>query len=151
MAKSRLYFLCFLSLMGLAAVLLFPEMDTAREQAQAQTAGFSVSCFGEAGTRDAVIAGLCDTLKAELSERVSESQGLRQAQSSDADARTQTVVLQVTRTEDHLWQAHLVRETDQPEPLTGPAVELTGMDKTLGPGDYRQFIQGLLKVSNFTF
>ena len=133
--------------MGLTAVLLFQQTGILQQPIQEQTAIFSVSCFGAAETREAVISGLCDTLEATLSERMPGQQNL----SPGTGVQIQAVVLQVTRTEDHFWQALLTWKTDQPESMTGPAVELTGMDKTLGPGDYRQFIQGLLKASNFSF
>ena len=65
------------------------------------------------------------------------------------------MVLEVTRTEDYHWEAHLTwsktKRGNRADPTTGPAVDIFGMDAPLGPGAYSHFVRSLLKVSKPAF
>ena len=138
-----------------------------------------LSCHGLPKTDAAVVATLCDALAAELDKRKPERVIRRSAAPDPLPRRAWDVVLEVTRTEDYHWEAHLTwgktgRRTNRQDSrfarrqppvglhpgkdamsdgkrTTGPDVEIFGMDAPLGQGAYPHFIRSLLKVSKPEF
>ena len=114
-----------------------------------------LSCHGIPKTDAAVVTTLCDALAAELDKRKPDRVIRRSAAPDPLPGRAWDVVLEVTRTEDYHWEARLVwskiRRKGDAERITGPDVEIFGMDAPLGPGAYPHFIRSLLKVSKPEF
>ena len=123
--------------------------------AWADKAPLLLSCHGGPKTETAVVETLCDALASELGKREPKREIRRGAASDNPSKRAWDVVLEVTRTEDYHWEAHLTwRETgrrNNAERSTGPDVEIFGMDAPLGQGAYSHFVRSLLKVSKPAF
>ena len=123
--------------------------------AWADKAPLLLSCQGAPNTDTAVVATLCDALAAELDERKPDRVTRRSTVQDTLPKRAWDVVLEVTRTEDYHWEAHLAwgktGRRNNAERTTGPDVEIFGMDAPLGPGAYSHFIRSLLKVSKPEF
>ena len=147
--------------------------------AEADPAPLLLSCHGGPKTEAAVVATLCDALAAELDKRKPDRVIRRSAAPDPLPGRAWDVVLEVTRTEDYHWEAHLTwgktgRRTNRQDSrfarrqppvglhpgkdamsdgkrTTGPDVEIFGMDAPLGKGAYPHFVRSLLKVSKPEF
>ena len=114
-----------------------------------------LTCNGVPKTDPAIVASLCDALAQELDKRKPDRVILRSAAPDPLPRRAWDVVLEVTRTEDYHWEAHLTwgrtgRRSDGRR-TTGPPVEIFGMDAPLGRGAYSHFVRSLLKVSKLEF
>ena len=136
----------------LLALLIF---GAAVSVARADKTPFLLSCHGVPKTDAAITATLCDALAAELDKRKPDRVILRSAAPDPLPRRAWDVVLEVTRTEDYHWEAHLTwgrtgRRSDGKR-TTGPPVEIFGMDAPLGRGAYSHFVRSLLKVSKPEF
>ncbi len=136
----------------LAALLIFGAAVSA---AHADKTPLLLSCRGIPKTDAAVVATLCDALATELDKRKPERVLRRSAAPDPLPGRAWDVVLEVTRTEDYHWEAHLTwaktRRKGDAERTTGPDVEIFGMDAPLGQGADPHFIRSLLKVSKPEF
>ncbi|MDE0284311.1 MAG: hypothetical protein OXI88_21450 [Gammaproteobacteria bacterium] len=147
--------------------------------ARADKTPLLLSCHGVPKTDAAIVATLCDALAAELDERGPARVIRRSAAPDPLPGRAWNVVLEVTRTEDYHWEAHLTwgktgRRTNRQDSrfarrqppvglhpgkdatsdgirATGPDVEMFGMDAPLGRGAYSHFVRSLLKVSKPEF
>ena len=123
--------------------------------AHADKSPLLLSCHGVPNTDTAVVATLCDALANELDERKPDRLIRRSATQETLPGRVWDVVLEVTRTEDYHWEAHLTwRKTKRgkrAEPAIGPVVEIFGMDAPLGSGAYSHFVRSILKVSKPAF
>ena len=114
-----------------------------------------LTCNGVPDTDPAIVVSLCDALAAELDKRKPDRVIRRSAAPDPLPRRAWDVVLEVTRTEDYHWEAHLTwgrtgRRNDGKR-TTGPPVEIFGMDAPLGRGAYSHFVRSLLKVSKPEF
>ena len=136
----------------LVALLLF---GTAVSVAQADKTPLLLSCYGVPNTDTTVVVTLCDALAVELGERDPDRVIRRSAASDTPSKRAWDVVLEVTRTENYHWEAHLswgkTGHKDDGIRATGPGVEIFGMDAPLGRGAYSHFVRSLLKVSKPAF
>ena len=136
----------------LAVLLIFGAAVSA---AHADKTPLLLSCRGIPRTDAAVVATLCDALAAELDKRKPDRVIRRSAAPDPLPGRAWDVVLEVTRTEDYHWEAHLVwakiRRKGDGKRTTGPDIEIFGMDAPLGQGAYPHFIRSLLKVSKPEF
>ena len=138
-----------------------------------------LTCNGAPKTDPAIVASLCDALAQELDERKPGRVVRRNVVPDPLPKRAWDVVLEVPRTEDYHWEAHLTwgkpgRRTNRQDSrfarrqppvglhpgkdamsdgkrTTGPDVEIFGMDAPLGQGAYPHFIRSLLKVSKPAF
>ena len=114
-----------------------------------------LACNGVPNTDPAIVVSLCDALADELDKRKPDRVIRRSAAPDNLPRRAWDVVLEVARTEDYHWEAHLTwgktgRRNDT-ERTAGPDVEIFGMDAPLGPGAYSHFVRSLLKVSKPAF
>ena len=136
----------------LATLVIF---GAAASAAHADKTPLLLSCHGVPNTDATVVATLCDELADELDERKPERVIRRGAAPEPLPKRAWDVVLEVARTEDYHWEAHLTwsktKRGNSAEPTTGPVVEIFGMDAPLGPGAYSHFVRSLLKVSKPAF
>ena len=136
----------------LAALVIFAAVVSA---AHADKTPFLLSCHGVPYTDASVVTTLCDALAAELDERKPDRVIRRSAAPDPLPKRIWDVVLEVTRTEDYHWEAHLTwskaKRGNRAEPTIGPVVEIFGMDAPLGPGAYSHFVRSILKVSKPAF
>ena len=114
-----------------------------------------LACNGAPNTNPAIVASLCVALEEELDEHAPERVIRRDEAPDPLPRRAWDVVLEVTRTEDYHWEAHLTwgktGRRNNAERTTGPDVEIFGMDAPLGPGAYSHFVRSLLKVSKPAF
>ena len=106
--------------------------------ARADNTPLLLTCNGAPKTDPAIVASLCDALAGELDKRKPDRVILRSAAPDPLPGRAWDVVLEVTRTEDYHWEAHLTwgktgRRSDGKR-TTGPDVEIFGMDAPLGRG-----------------
>ena len=136
----------------LAVLVIFGATISA---AHADKTPLLLSCHGIPKTDAAVVTTLCDALAAELDKRKPDRVVRRSAAPDPLPRRAWDVVLEVTRTEDYHWEAHLTwgktgRRGDGKRTI-GPDVEIFGMDAPLGKGAYPHFIRSLLKVSKPEF
>ena len=160
----------------LAVLLIFGAAVSA---ARADKTPLLLTCNGAPKTDPAIVVSLCDALADELDKRKPGRVIRRNAAPDPLPGKTWDVVLEVTRTEDYHWEAHLTwgktgRRTNRQDSrfarrqppvglhpgkdamsdgkrTTGPDVEIFGMDAPLGRGAYPHFIRSLLKVSKPAF
>ena len=123
--------------------------------AGAHAAPLLLSCHGGPKTHIMIIANLCDALAQELERRQPGSVIRRRDTQDDWPEQAWEVTLQISRTEDYHWEAHLSWKKTRPgsdgEKTTGPDIEIFGMDAPLGEGAYLHFIRSLLTVSEPAF
>ncbi len=123
--------------------------------AWAETTPLLLSCHGGPKTSAAVVASLCDALAEELDKRKPDSVVRQGTEQDTLPKKFWDVVLEVSRTEDYHWEAHLswgkVRRGKDGKRTNGPDVEIFGMDAPLGQGAYSHFVRNLLKVSKPAF
>ena len=114
-----------------------------------------VSCHGVGKTEPVVVANLCDALAQELDKRKPDSVVPRSEAQHSLPRKAWDIVLEVSRTENYHWEAHLswgkTRRGKEGKRTIGPDVEIFGMDAPLGPGAYSHFVRSLLKVSKPAF
>ena len=160
----------------LLAILITASIPSS---AWADKAPLLLSCSGAPKTDPAIVTSLCEALADELDGRKPGRVIPRSAAPDPLPGKAWDVVLEVTRTEDHHWEARLEwtktwRKTNQQdsrfarrqppvglhpgkdaingaERTTGPDVEIFGLDAPLGRGAYSHFVRNLLKVSKPEF
>ena len=114
-----------------------------------------LSCHGAGETDPVVIENLCDALAQELDKRKPDRVIPRGEAQDSLSRKAWDIVLEVSRTADYHWEAHLswakMRRGKDGKRTIGPDVEMFGMDAPLGPGAYSHFVRSLLKVSKPAF
>ncbi len=136
-------------------LVTFLVVGTLASGALADTTPLVISCYGGPKTSATVVASLCDALAEELDQRKPDSVVRQGTEQDTPPKKFWDVVLEVSRTEDYHWEAHLswgkVRRGKDGKRTNGPDVEIFGMDAPLGQGAYSHFVRSLLKVSKPAF
>lgn len=120
-----------------------------------ESASIALSCTGTAATDDTVVEDLCNALEMELRAREPSRAFHRASPGAAKIGATRHLILEVVRTDPALWEARLLLEVAGPEDgavlEAGPFVRIASMDAPFGPGAYRRFARGILKVGEPSF